>query len=185
MASIPDMFRMVRKYMWNINETSDYYKRDPLTRELLTWVDKLEGRVNQLTSNTAKSTMSNVLSAGQEPFSEDLQSVLMDLMTQLLDKNRKYGDAALNPQRTFARSDAVELINVRLDDKLNRIKNRQNDDDEDPEWDLMGYLVLKRIAVKRRAKVPVEPMKEEPNEANKNPFDFQIEEFKFTPPGSK
>ena len=64
----------------------------------------------------------------------------------LLSKNRKYGDSALNPCRVFAKSDAREQLNVRIDDKLNRIRNRQNDEDEDVELDLIGYLILKRIA---------------------------------------
>ena len=69
-----------------------------------------------------------------------------DLKQLLLDKNRKYGDSALNPCRVFAKSDTVEQLNVRIDDKLNRIRNRQNDEDEDVELDLIGYLILKRIA---------------------------------------
>ena len=36
----------------------------------------------------------------------------------------------------------VEQLLVRCDDKLNRIKNRQNDEDEDPIKDLIGYLIL-------------------------------------------
>lgn len=82
-------------------------------------------------------------------FQRDVEIVLKELREMLFAKNRKYGDAALNPNRTFASSQASELINVRIDDKLSRIKNRQTDEDEDPEWDIMGYLVLKRIALKR------------------------------------
>jgi len=64
----------------------------------------------------------------------------------LLDKNRKYGNSAINPVRIFSRSDPMEQIRVRIDDKLNRILNKQGDDDEDAELDLLGYLVLKRVA---------------------------------------
>ncbi|MBQ9335824.1 MAG: hypothetical protein IJS14_00820 [Lentisphaeria bacterium] len=64
----------------------------------------------------------------------------------LLEKNRKYGDSALNPCRVFSRANAVEQILVRIDDKLNRIKNRQNDEDEDVVMDLAGYLILLMIA---------------------------------------
>lgn len=88
----------------------------------------------------------------QERFEKDVTEVLDQLREMLLAKNRKYGDAALNPKRTFAKSSAVELINVRLDDKLSRIAARQGDEDEDPEWDMMGYLVLKRIAQNREKK---------------------------------
>lgn len=85
----------------------------------------------------------------QAQFCKEVNDVLSELREMLFAKNRKYGNAALNPKRTFARSSAVELINVRIDDKLSRIANRQGDEDEDPEWDMMGYLVLKRIAQMR------------------------------------
>jgi hypothetical protein len=86
----------------------------------------------------------------QDDFALDLEAVLDNMRNVLIAKNRKYGDAALNPQQTFAKCDAIELINVRIDDKLNRIKNRQNDEDEDVELDLLGYLLLKQIAKLRR-----------------------------------
>lgn len=64
----------------------------------------------------------------------------------LLEKNRKYGDSAVNPLRVFSRSDTLEQINVRIDDKLSRIRNRQDDEDEDVEMDLIGYLILKVVS---------------------------------------
>lgn len=67
----------------------------------------------------------------------------------LCEKNRKYGDSALNPVRVFSRCDALEQINVRLDDKLSRLRSGQGDDTEDAELDLIGYLILKRIAKRR------------------------------------
>ena len=42
----------------------------------------------------------------------------------------------------------MEQILVRIDDKLNRIRNRQNDEDEDVVMDLAGYLILLMIARK-------------------------------------
>jgi len=68
----------------------------------------------------------------------------------LLEKNRKYGDSALNPCRIFAKSDSEEQIKVRIDDKLNRIRNEQGDEDEDVVQDLIGYLVLLRCARKMK-----------------------------------
>jgi hypothetical protein len=67
----------------------------------------------------------------------------------LCEKNRKYGDSALNPVRVFSRCDALEQINVRIDDKLSRLRSAQGDDTEDAEMDLIGYLILKRIAKRR------------------------------------
>jgi len=67
----------------------------------------------------------------------------------LLAKNRRYGDAALSPLRIFSKADTVEQIRVRIDDKLSRLANQQNDEDEDVIQDLLGYLVLLKIAQKR------------------------------------
>lgn len=82
----------------------------------------------------------------QAQFAQDLDKVLAQVRELLVSKNRKYGDAALNPKQTFSTCSAIELINVRMDDKLSRIRNRQNDEDEDPEFDLLGYLLIKQIA---------------------------------------
>lgn len=90
----------------------------------------------------------------QEDFARDLEQVVGSLQSLLLSKNRKYGDAALNPVQTFSNVPPIELINVRLDDKLSRIRNRQNDEDEDPELDLLGYLILKQIAKMRLTRKP-------------------------------
>ena len=64
----------------------------------------------------------------------------------LVSKNKKYGNSALNPKRIFSKADAKEQIKVRIDDKLSRMSNQ--DDDEDVIMDLMGYLVLLRISEK-------------------------------------
>jgi len=66
----------------------------------------------------------------------------------LLEKNRKYGDSAIHPVRCFSKASPIEQINVRLDDKLSRLMSGQADEDEDVEDDLMGYLVLKRVALR-------------------------------------
>ena len=64
----------------------------------------------------------------------------------LLAKNRKYGNSALEPVRIFSRATPVEQILVRLDDKLSRLRSAQLDEDEDVIDDLIGYLVLLKIA---------------------------------------
>lgn len=68
-----------------------------------------------------------------------------DIKELLLEKNRKYGDSALNPIRIFSNADGVEQIKVRIDDKLNRLRNMQDDDSEDTITDLIGYLILLKI----------------------------------------
>jgi len=67
----------------------------------------------------------------------------------LIKKNSEYGDSAVNPVRIFSSSDAIEQLNVRIDDKLSRINNKQDKQIvEDTELDLIGYLVLKRVALR-------------------------------------
>lgn len=71
----------------------------------------------------------------------------------LLEKNKKYGDSALSPTRIFSKANAVEQIYVRIDDKLSRIAKGVGllGDDEDVIDDLIGYLVLLKIALAERA----------------------------------
>jgi hypothetical protein len=67
----------------------------------------------------------------------------------LLQKNKEYGDSAMNPLRIFASPGNVESINIRIDDKLSRIANQgEKNIKEDTVLDLIGYLILKRIAEK-------------------------------------
>jgi hypothetical protein len=68
----------------------------------------------------------------------------------LLEKNRKYGDAALSPVRIFSKANSAEQLRVRIDDKLSRIANGALDEDEDPLLDLIGYLVLLKISMNRQ-----------------------------------
>jgi len=74
-------------------------------------------------------------------FKEDVQKVLFHLEEFLIEKNKNYGNSALEPLRVFSKSETQEGILVRIDDKLSRIKNskelRKND-----VIDLLGYLVL-------------------------------------------
>lgn len=72
------------------------------------------------------------------------------LKRMLLEKNRAYGDSALRPLRVFSRASMVEQILVRLDDKLSRLA-RGSAAGEDVELDLMGYLILLRVARRMEA----------------------------------
>ena len=79
----------------------------------------------------------------------EIEKTCEEIKQLLLEKNRKYGDSALNPVRIFAKSDATEQLKVRIDDKLNRLKNLQEDETEDTITDLIGYLILLKIKLKR------------------------------------
>jgi hypothetical protein len=105
------------------------------------------------------SIIANAQEKTQLKFQDDLEEVIDRLRKMLVTKNVKYGDAALNPNQTFSTASPIELIKVRIDDKLSRIKNRQNNEDEDPAWDLLGYLVLLQIAEDRQKAVKDAQMK--------------------------
>lgn len=81
---------------------------------------------------------------------KDVEEVLSDVQALLTRKNKAYGDSALSPLRVFSSSDEVEGLRVRIDDKLSRIKADTGDIVEDTLLDLLGYLVLLRVALKRR-----------------------------------
>lgn len=86
------------------------------------------------------------------PDTQDLIREECDIIKYVLvEKNRKYGDSAIHPVRIFSRADALAQIDVRMDDKLSRIRSAQDDDTEDPELDLIGYLILKRVAKRKAA----------------------------------
>ncbi len=84
-----------------------------------------------------------------EPFSIKVQLVLDSIEKMLIEKNRKYGNSALEPIGVFSKLSSREGLLIRIDDKLKRIKNGSLDnDDEDVVNDLIGYLVLLKIHAK-------------------------------------
>ena len=82
---------------------------------------------------------------------EDMISAECDSLKELLlEKNKKYGNSALEPLRIFSQANPVEQLLVRVDDKLSRLKTMgvASQPDEDTVQDLMGYLVLLRVALR-------------------------------------
>tara|TARA_R100001082_G_C4260898_1_gene115510 strand:+ start:64 stop:582 length:519 start_codon:yes stop_codon:yes gene_type:complete len=79
-------------------------------------------------------------------------NVVVSRITKLLkEKNAAYGNSALTPLNVFSKLDAVESLCARLDDKLARIRNRGiNDATEDTVDDLIGYLLLLKMAQERK-----------------------------------
>ena len=99
---------------------------------------------NQEILNNDKTSIKSELNQAQSLISK----ICDEIKEMLLDKNRKYGNSALSPKRIFSKASPIEQINVRIDDKLSRIESAQPDDMEDPVFDLLGYLVLRRVAEK-------------------------------------
>jgi hypothetical protein len=70
----------------------------------------------------------------------------MSIQALLLQKNARYGNSALAPLRLFSTVDPIEGIKIRIDDKLSRLRALAPGETEDVELDLIGYLILLRVA---------------------------------------
>lgn len=79
------------------------------------------------------------------PRGADIAHECVSIARMLVEKNKAYGDSALSPLRVFSKASAQEQILVRIDDKLSRL-SRGAAAGEDVVLDLIGYLVLLRIA---------------------------------------
>jgi len=82
-------------------------------------------------------------------FGKSLLQVTREITNLLIEKNKAYGDTALNPPKIFSKLSSTEAICARLDDKISRIQNKGiNDDTEDTVNDLIGYLLLLKMSMK-------------------------------------
>jgi len=81
-------------------------------------------------------------------FATELHAVVQEVEALLLQKNAAYGDSALSPVRIFSQLGPEAGLRVRIDDKLSRLL-RGRDAGEDVELDLLGYLLLLRVARRR------------------------------------
>ena len=84
-------------------------------------------------------------------FPADVRQVADEIVALLIEKNAAYGNSALDPVRVFSRASVVEQLLVRIDDKLSRLA-RGSAAGEDVEMDLLGYLLILRVARKRAAR---------------------------------
>lgn len=78
-------------------------------------------------------------------FEEQVKNLANGIADMLIEKNKSYGNSALEPVRIFSKADSIEQICVRIDDKLSRIKNGCNFYNEDTINDLIGYLFILKI----------------------------------------
>lgn len=80
------------------------------------------------------------------PSGESIVSTCMFIADMLVDKNIAYGDSALSPVRIFSKADPREQLHVRIDDKLSRLMKGTDYPGDNDIDDLIGYLVLLKIA---------------------------------------
>ena len=93
---------------------------------------------------------------------EDLIIKVTEEMKDLLiSKNRAYGDSATNPSNVFSSGSPIDSLCARIDDKLMRIQNKGlNDKTEDTVSDLIGYLILLKVAMYKEKNNEYEEMAE-------------------------
>jgi hypothetical protein len=81
---------------------------------------------------------------------KDIKRVCSYISDMLIAKNNAYGDSALDPVRIFSKADSEEQLLVRIDDKLSRFARGESYPGDNDVDDLIGYLVLLKIARERR-----------------------------------
>jgi hypothetical protein len=94
------------------------------------------------------------MSYSEEAVATLIEEVCRDLASLLKEKNKAYGNSALDPVRIFSKASPEEQIRVRIDDKLSRLVRGQAGG-EDVRKDLMGYLVLWEVSDRLKAKASV------------------------------
>jgi hypothetical protein len=86
-----------------------------------------------------------ILSMGA-PSGHHIIKECLEISEMLIKKNISYGDSALSPIRIFSQADNKEQIKIRIDDKINRIKNGSGFAGDNDIDDMIGYLILLKIA---------------------------------------
>ena len=86
------------------------------------------------------------LHAVSAPAGHKILNSCLEVAQMLIEKNISYGNSALEPIRIFSTADSTEQLKVRIDDKLNRVKNNQGFAGDNDIDDLIGYLILYKIA---------------------------------------
>ena len=96
--------------------------------------------------NVAQEETNEVPADVANPFPAKVRAILSEIGDTIIAKNEQYGNSALEPVRIFSKASAVEQIKVRMDDKISRLVRGNGEGDEDAQADLLGYIVLLKIA---------------------------------------
>ena len=114
---------------------------------------KPDNNVNTSIGDKIKDELNKLLIADNDgstiitTFEKNLNSILNSIGKFLKEKNKRYGNSALEPSNMFFKGNSEEGLRIRIDDKLKRIKNsdvlRKNDI-----VDLIGYLIILCITKK-------------------------------------
>ena len=118
--------------------------------------DKFPKDINKSLSNTDGYILidmfdwDTVSESEEDTFAKQVTSVCNEIRDLLIEKNKSYGNSALEPIHCFYKGSALESIKVRIDDKLSRLMRGSEYNGDDTVKDLLGYLVLLRVAEKNQ-----------------------------------
>ncbi|WP_461521134.1 hypothetical protein [Porticoccus sp.] len=80
------------------------------------------------------------------PLEKEIRAMCEEMAEFLVGKNRSYGNSAAQPVRVFAKGmSPTAQIDVRIDDKINRMMQGGEYPGDDTVRDLAGYLILRMI----------------------------------------
>ena len=86
----------------------------------------------------------------QEEMRKRIELKCLNIAKMLLEKNKSYGNSIAEPINVFSNLDPIKQVELRIDDKLKRIRNNSIGVEhkykhEDSSVDLIGYLILYEI----------------------------------------
>ena len=97
-------------------------------------------------ADVAQEETNEVSADAANAFPAKVRAILSEIGDTLIAKNQQYGNSALEPVRIFSKASTTEQIKVRMDDKISRLVRGNGEGDEDAATDLLGYIVLLKIA---------------------------------------
>jgi hypothetical protein len=85
------------------------------------------------------------------PLEGPIRAMCQKMADLLVEKNRAYGNSVGDPCGIFARrADPLLQMDVRIDDKINRLRKGSEYPGDDTVWDLAGYLILRQIVAEQQ-----------------------------------
>ena len=100
------------------------------------------------------------------PLEKQIRATCQEMADFLVEKNRAYGNSAAEPVGIFSkRLDPLAQIDVRIDDKLNRLLKGNEYAGDDTIKDLAGYLLLRMIVAAEQKKESAFDLSEEAKKA--------------------
>jgi len=93
------------------------------------------------------------------PLEKEIRKQCQELADFLVEKNKAYGNSAAEPINIFFKDkNPLTSIDIRIDDKLNRLAKGAEFPGDDTIKDLAGYLIL-RMIVKEQNNKPIYRLK--------------------------